>query len=99
MLNTHKESKMFETKLQYYFDDVVSFDDGETVENIKVGYDYLPAQHNNPYDYDYAEMFDVFVFDAQGKHITYDIPNDEYKRLMQEAKSNFAQIQKDRNEI
>ncbi len=90
---------MFETKLQYYFDDVVSFDDGETVENIKVGYDYLPAQHNNPYDYDYAEMFDVFVFDAQGKHITYDIPNDEYKRLMQEAKSNFAQIQKDRNEI
>jgi hypothetical protein len=90
---------MIEIKLQYYFNDVVSFDDGETVENIKVGYDYLPAQHNNPYDYDYAEMFDVFVFDAQGKHITYDIPNDEYKRLMQEAKSNFAQIQKDRNEI
>ena len=90
---------MIDTKLQYYFDDVVSFDDGETVENIKVGYDYLPAQHNNPYDYDYAEMFDVFVFDAQGKHITYDIPNDEYKRLMQEAKSDFYQIQKDRNEI
>ena len=90
---------MIDYKLQYYFDDVVSFDDGETVENIKVGYDYLPAQHNNPYDYDYAEMFDVFVFDAQGKHITYDIPNDEYKRLMQKAKSNFAQIQKDRNEI
>jgi hypothetical protein len=41
----------------------------------------------------------VFVFDAKGNHITYDIPNDEYKRLMQEAKSNFAQIQKDRNEI
>jgi hypothetical protein len=39
------------------------------------------------------------VFDAQGKHITYDIPQDEYKRLMQETKSNFAQIQKDRNEI
>ena len=90
---------MIDYKLQYYFDDVVSFDDGETVENIKVGYDYLPAQHNNPYDYDYAEMFDVFVFDAQGKHITYDIPNDEYKRLMQKAKSNFAQLQKDRNEI
>ena len=90
---------MIDTKLQYYFDDVVSFDDGETVENVKVGYDYLPAQHNNPYDYDYAEMFDVFVFDAQGKHITYDIPNDEYKRIMQEAKSDFYQIQKDRNEI
>ena len=90
---------MIEIKLQYYFDDVVSFDDGETVENVKVGYDYLPAEINSTYDYDYAEMFDVFVFDARGNHITYDIPNDEYKRLMQEAKSNFAQIQKDRNEI
>jgi hypothetical protein len=90
---------MIDTKLQYYFDDVVSYDNGNTVENVKVGYDYLPAQHNYPYDYDYAEMFDVFVFDAQGNHITYDIPQDEYKRLMQETKSNFAQIQKDRNEI
>ena len=90
---------MIETKLQYYFDDVISYDNGETVENIKVGYDYLPAEINSPNDYDYAEMFDVFVFDTQGKHITYDIPNDEYKRLMQETKSNFAQLQKDRNEI
>jgi hypothetical protein len=44
-------------------------------------------------------MFDVFVFDEQGNHITYDIPQDEYKRIMQEVKSNFAQLQKDRNEI
>ena len=88
---------MIEIKLQYYFDDVVSYDNGNTVENVKVGYDYLPAESSS--DYDYAEMFDVFVFDAQGKHITYDIPNDEYKRLMQETKANFAQIQKDRNEI
>ena len=88
---------MIDYKLQYYFDDVVSFNDGETVENVKVGYDYLPAESSN--DYDYAEMFDVFVFDAQGKHITYDIPNDEYKRLMQETKANFVQLQKDRNEI
>ena len=90
---------MTDLKLQYYFDDVVSFDDGETVENVKVGYDYLPEEINYPDSPDYAEMFDVFVFDAQGKHITYDIPNDEYKRLMQEAKSDFYQIQKDRNEI
>ena len=90
---------MIETKLQYYFDDVLSYDNGNTVENVKVGYDYLPAQHNNPYDYDYAEMFDVFVFDSQGKHITYDIPDAEYKRIMQEAKSNFKQLQADRNEI
>lgn len=90
---------MIDYKLQYYFDDVVSYDSGNTVENVKVGYDYLPAQHNHPYDYDYAEMFDVFVFDQQGKHITYDIPDAEYKRIMQEAKANFVQIQKDRNEI
>ena len=90
---------MIDTKLQYYFDDVVSYDNGNTVENVKVGYDYLPAEINSPHDYDYAEMFDVFVFDAQGNHITYDIPNEEYKRLMQETKANFAQIQKDRNEI
>ena len=90
---------MIDYKLQYYFDDVVSYDNGETVENVKVGYDYLPAEINYPDAPDYAEMFDVFVFDAQGKHITYDIPNEEYKRIMQETKSNFAQLQKDRNEI
>lgn len=90
---------MNDYKLQYYFEDVVSFDDGETVENVTVGYDYLPEEINYPDAPDYAEMFDVFVFDTQGKHITYDIPNDEYKRLMQKAKSDFAQIQKDRNEI
>lgn len=90
---------MIEIKLQHYFDDVVSFDDGETVENVKVGYDYYPEEINYPHDHSYAEMFDVFVFDAKGNHITYDIPNDEYKRLMQEAKADFYQIQKDRNEI
>ena len=90
---------MTDLKLQYYFDNVVSYDNGETVENVKVGYDYLPEEINYPDAPDYAEMFDVFVFDDQGKHITYDIPNDEYKRIMQEAKSDFYQIQKDRNEI
>jgi len=90
---------MIDTKLQYYFDDVVSYDNGNTIENVKVGYDYYPEEINYPDAPDYAEMFDVFVFDAKGKHITYDIPSDEYIRLMQEVKSNFAQIQKDRNEI
>ena len=90
---------MFDVKLQYYFEDVVSYDNGETVENVTVGYDYLPEEINYPHEPDYAEMFDVFVFDAKGNHITYDIPNDEYKRITQEVKSNFAQIQKDRNEI
>jgi len=90
---------MIDHKLQYYFNDVVSYDNVNKVQNVKVGYDYLPAQHNHPYDYDYAEMFDVFVFDQQGNHITYDIPDAEYKRIMQEAKANFVQIQRDRNEI
>jgi hypothetical protein len=90
---------MIDTKLQYYFDDVVSYDNGNTVENVKVGYDYYPAEDNFPHDYDSAEIYDVFVFDEQGNHITYDIPQDEYKRIMQEVKSNFAQLQKDRNEI
>jgi len=99
MLTTHKVTKMIEIKLQYYFNDVVSFDDGETVENIKVGYDYYPEEFNLPHDHNSAEIYDVFVFDEQGNHITYDIPDEEYKRLMQETKANFAQLQKDRNEI
>ena len=90
---------MIDTKLHYYFDDVVSYDNGETIENVKVGYDYYNAEDNHPYDYDSAEIFDVFVFDEQGNHITYDIPQDEYKRIMDAAKADFAQIQKDRNEI
>ena len=90
---------MIDTKLQYYFDDVVSYDNGNTVENVKVGYDYYPSKDNFPHDYDSAEIYDVFVFDEQGNHITYDIPQDEYKRLMQEVKSNFAQLQKEQNEI
>ena len=71
----------------------MSFDDGETVEIVTVGYDYYPEEINYPHEPDYAEIFDVFVFDAQGKHITYDIPNDEYKRLMDEAKSHFATLE------
>jgi hypothetical protein len=90
---------MTEFKLHYYFDDVVSYDNGTTLENVKVGYDYYNAEDNYPYDYDSAEIFDVFVFDEQGNHITYDIPQDEYKRIMDAAKADFAQIQKDRNEI
>ena len=75
--------------LQHNFQDAVSFDDGETVQVVTVGYDHLPEEINYPHAPDYAEMFDVFVFDAQGKDITYDIPNEEYKRLMDEAKRDF----------
>ena len=77
-------------QLQHSFENVVSYDNGETVEVVTVGYDYLPEEINYPYAPNYAEVFDVFVFDAQGKHITYDIPQDEYNRLMDKAKSHFA---------
>jgi hypothetical protein len=75
--------------LQHSFQDAVSFDDGETIEVVTVGYDHLPEEINYPYDHNFAEMFDVFVFDANDKDITYDIPNDEYKRLMEAAKKDF----------
>ena len=81
------------SKLQHSFENVVSSDDGETIEIVTVGYDYYPEEFNLPYDHNTAEIFDVFVFDAQGKHITYDIPNDEYKRLTEEAKSHFATLE------
>jgi hypothetical protein len=77
--------------LQYHFENVVSYDNGETVEVVTVGYDYLPEENNYPYAPDYLEVFDVFVFDAQGKDITYDIPQDEYVRLMEEAKINHME--------
>ena len=81
------------SKLQHSFENVVSFDDGETIEIVTVGYDYYPEENNFPHEPDYAEIFDVFVFDAQGKHITYDIPNDEYMRLTEEAKSHFHTLE------
>ena len=90
---------MTEFKLHYYFDDVVSYDNGTTLENVKVGYDYYPPEINMPHDYNSAEIYDVFVFDCQGNDITYDIPKSEGVYLMAEAKRDFAQIQKDRNEI
>jgi hypothetical protein len=90
---------MTELKLQYYFNAAISYDDGQTVENVKVGYDYYPEEVNYPYDRNSAEIFDIFVFDLQGNNITYDIPKSEGVYLMEEAKRDFAQIQKDRNEI
>ena len=77
------------SNLKYSFENVVSYDHGETVEVVTVGYDYYPEEINYPHDHNYAEIFDVFVFDAQSKHITYDIPQDEYKRLIEEAKQDF----------
>ena len=43
----------------------------------------------------------IYVYDAIHTDfmIDDDIPDEEYKRITQEVKSNFAQLQKDRNEI
>jgi len=70
----------------YNFQEVVSFDDGETVQDVTVAYDYLPEEDQ------YAEVYDVFIFDAQGNNITYDIPADETARLEQEARADFARF-------
>lgn len=73
----------------YNFQEVVSFDDGETIQDVTVAYDYLPEEDG------YAEVYDVFVFDAQGNNITFDIPTDESARLASEAKRNFAEFTAD----
>ena len=85
------------TDFQYTFESVVSFDDGETTVPVTVAYDYLPEELNYPDAPDYAEMFDVFVFDANGKDITYDIPQEETERLTEEAKKDFKQVVADAN--
>jgi hypothetical protein len=86
------------TDFQYNFDNVVSFDDGETVEDVTVAYDYYPEEKNAPYDYNSAEIYDLFVFDAKGKDITYDIPQDEYVRLLEETKIDHQRLVAESNE-
>ena len=79
------------SQFQYSFDSFVSYDEGETIESVTVAYDYLPEESNFPHAPDYAEHYDVFVFDATGKDITYDIPAEETDRFLEEAKQDFAQ--------
>jgi len=80
------------TDFEYTFESVVSFDDGETTVPVTVAYDYTPEELNYPYEPDYAESFEVFVFDASGKDITSDISEEETDRLNEEAKEDLAQI-------
>ena len=79
------------------FQDVVSFDKGETVQDVTVGYDYTQAEMNYPHEPDYAECFEVFVFDDHSKDITLDVPEDEYQRLVAEAKADHRQVLADAN--
>jgi hypothetical protein len=80
------------------FQDVVSFDNGETVKDVTVGYNYIPAELNYPHAPDYAEEFEVFVFDDYSKDITVDVPRDEYERLVEEVKADHRQVLKDASE-
>lgn len=85
------------SQLQYTFEDVVSFDDGETVQDVTVGYDYTPEERNYPHAPDCAEEFEVFVFDATGADITSDVPEDEFERLTEEAEAHHRQVVEDAN--
>lgn len=90
---------MKSTDLQFTFESGVSFDGGENFEFVTVGYDYFPEENNYPHEPDYAEVYDVFVFDDQGKDVTYDIPEIEYQNLCDEAKADHAQLVAESNEI
>ena len=82
-------------QMQYTFESVVSFDDGETIVPVTVGYDYTPEERNYPHAPDYAEEFEVFVFDANGVDITATIPEEDYQLLEEEAKADFRQVVED----
>jgi hypothetical protein len=83
--------------MQYTFDSAVSFDEGETTVPVTVGYDYTPEERNYPHTPDYAEEFEVFVFDANGVDITAIIPEEDYQMLEEEAKADFRQVVEDAN--
>jgi len=84
-------------QMQYTFESVVSFDEGETTVPVTVGYDYTPEERNYPHAPDYAEEFEVFVFDANGVDITATIPEEDYQLLEEEAKADFRQVVEDAN--
>jgi len=90
---------MIDYKLHYYFDDVVSYDNGTTLENVKVGYDYYPAEINMPHDHDSREIYDVFVFNLKGDDISCDLPLSEFQHIMSETKIHHARMLKEQNEI
>ena len=84
-------------QMDYTFESAVSFDEGETTVPVTVGYDYIPEELNYPHAPDYAEEFEVFVFDATGKDITVDVPEEDYQLLVEEAKADFKQVVEDAN--
>jgi hypothetical protein len=83
--------------MDYTFESAVSFDEGETTVPVTVGYDYTTEELNYPHAPDYAEEFEVFVFDSTGKDITLDVPEEDYQLLVEEAKADFKQVVEDAN--
>jgi len=90
---------MIDYKLQYHFDDLITHNDGDSFEKVKVGYDYYPAENNLPYDHNAAEIYDVFVYDLQGNDISCDLPLKEFEHIMSETKIHHARMLKEQNEI
>ena len=80
------------------YKNVVSFDDGETVQDVTVAYDYYPEENNYPHDHSSAEVYEIFIFDAQGKDITFDVPTDEFARLSEETKQEQQRLIAESNE-
>ena len=90
---------MIDYKLRYHFDEYVTYDDGETLDKVRVGYDYYSAEFNYPYDHDFKEIYDVFVYDQTGNNITYDLDKENSDHIMSEVKIHHARMLKEQNEI
>jgi hypothetical protein len=90
---------MIDYKLRYYFDEYVTYDDGETLDKVRVGYDYYPPEFNLPHDHNTAEIYDVFIYDQTGNDITYDLDKENSDHIMSEVKIHHARMLKEQNEI
>jgi hypothetical protein len=90
---------MTDYKLQYHFDEYVTYDNGLTIEKVRVGYDYYPAENNLPHDHNTAEIYDVFVYNLKGDNISFDLPLTEFQHVVSEAKIHHARMLKEQNEI
>ena len=90
---------MIDYKLRYHFEEFVTYDDGDTLEKVTVGYDYYAPENNYPYEPDCAEIYDVFVFSEKGVDISCDLPLSEFERIVSETKIHHARMLKEQNEI
>ena len=90
---------MINYNLRYFFDEYVTYDDGETLDKVRVGYDYYPPEINMPHDHNTAEIYDVFIYNQRGDDITYDLDKENSDHIMSEVKIHHARMLKEQNEI